>query len=53
MPRFRLVTMLADAAKKYRDFYEWLQRRATLLHEFRPPATIVGPIIRVYRLPVQ
>lgn len=40
-------------AKKYRDFYESLQTRATLLREFRPSSSMPGPILRVYRLPAQ
>ena len=40
-------------AEKYRNFYDSLQTRAILLQEFGPTSTIAGPILRVYRLPVE
>lgn len=38
-------------AAKYRDFYQALESRATLLKEFKPSEKIAGPTLRIYRLP--
>jgi 4-amino-4-deoxy-L-arabinose transferase-like glycosyltransferase len=48
-----MATRWPDKAQKYRNFYESLRTRATLLHEFSPSSTMAGPILRVYRLPAQ
>lgn len=38
-------------AAKYRDFYQALESRATLLKEFKSSEKIVGPTLRIYKLP--
>ena len=40
-----------DKAKAYRTFYDWLEKHATLLKEFTPSDKMVGPTLRIYRLP--
>lgn len=39
-------------ASQYRELYQTLDTRATLLKEFRPSESVQGPTLRVYRLPV-
>jgi hypothetical protein len=41
-----------DKAQKYRNFYQALETRATLLKEFSPSAKMVGPPLRIYELPI-
>lgn len=36
---------------KYSDFYQALESRATLFKEFKSSEKIVGPILRIYKLP--
>jgi hypothetical protein len=38
-------------AARYRDFYQALASHATLLKEFSPSDEMVGPILRIYKLP--
>lgn len=38
-------------AAKYRNFYQALESCATLLKEFKPSDKIVGPTLRIYKLP--
>jgi len=52
-PSSEIARHWPEKAEKYWDFYESLRTRATLLHEFIPSSTVPGPIIRIYRLPVQ
>jgi hypothetical protein len=40
-----------DKAARYRDFYRALASRATLLKEFSPSDRVVGPTLRIYKLP--
>jgi hypothetical protein len=37
-------------ATKYRDFYQALDERGTLLKKFSPSADIAGPTLRIYKL---
>jgi hypothetical protein len=39
-------------AVQYRELYEALDARATLLKEFRPSESVQGPTLRIYKLPV-
>jgi hypothetical protein len=41
-----------DKAAKYRNFYQALEARATLLKEFYPSDKMVGPTLRIYELPM-
>ena len=38
-----------DMAAKYRNFYQALEERETLIKEFRPSAEIAGPNLRIYK----
>jgi hypothetical protein len=42
-----------DKAAKYRNFYQALEARATLLKEFSPSDKMVGPTLRIYELPIR
>ena len=39
-----------EMAAKYRNFYQALEERETLIKEFRPSAEIAGPNLRIYKL---
>ncbi len=39
-----------DKASKYRDFYQALEDRATLIKEFSPGVGLQGPTIRIYAM---
>ena len=39
-----------DMAAQYRNFYQALEERGTLIKEFRPSAEIAGPNLRIYKL---
>jgi 4-amino-4-deoxy-L-arabinose transferase-like glycosyltransferase len=41
-----------DKAGKYRNFYQALQARSTLLKEFSPSDKMAGPPLRIYELPI-
>ena len=40
-----------DKAAKYRNFYQALEARATLLKEFSPSDNMAGPTLHIYQLP--
>ena len=42
-----------EMAAKYRNFYQALDERATLLKEFSPSADIAGPTLRIYKTPMR
>jgi hypothetical protein len=51
VPGSEAAVRYPDKAGKYRNFYQALEARATLLKEFSPCDQIVGPTLRIYELP--
>jgi hypothetical protein len=51
-PSSQTAVRYPDKAAKYRNFYQALEARATLLKEFSPSDKMAGPSLHIYELPI-